>query len=290
MRIFWLKVYSALIFLAFFLLTVEAHVKTKKYYESLQLILEGKDPYKILKISPTATQSELKKQYHALSLKFHPDKNPSANATTKYIEIAQAYEILSDRTYRKEYDELVKNGIPWQEQYYGRYMHKWGAPQHDVRWVAFWLLTFVTGFKYLYQYYHYVVQTNRAKQTPLYKMHANMMRDQLGRKKKKNGKKSNNSEDTSEEEVGPQIVIHGAEPPKFRDLLIFQICALPYHLVLWVKNLISPTHVDYDKILCEQNNWTMEELEIKKKEYMEKYLERKTSAKMKRYRRWLKKQ
>ncbi|KAJ2547452.1 DnaJ-like protein, partial [Coemansia sp. RSA 1933] len=62
--------------------------------------------YDWLEISPTATQAELKKKYYVLALKYHPDKNPSAEAEEKFKQISEAYQILSDPKLRKQYNEL----------------------------------------------------------------------------------------------------------------------------------------------------------------------------------------
>ena len=59
----------------------------------------GKDYYKILGISRGATQDEIKKAYKKMALKFHPDKNKDPGAEDKFKEIAEAYEVLSDREY-----------------------------------------------------------------------------------------------------------------------------------------------------------------------------------------------
>ena len=63
-----------------------------------------KDFYKILEISRDASQSDIKKAYRKLALKYHPDKNKSPNATKKFQDIGEAYSVLSDPVKRRRYD------------------------------------------------------------------------------------------------------------------------------------------------------------------------------------------
>ncbi|KAJ0979374.1 hypothetical protein J5N97_014848 [Dioscorea zingiberensis] len=62
------------------------------------------DPYKVLGVDKKASQRDIQKAFHKLSLQYHPDKNKNKGAQEKFAEINNAYEILSDEEKRKNYD------------------------------------------------------------------------------------------------------------------------------------------------------------------------------------------
>jgi len=76
----------------------------------------GKDYYKILGLSKGASEEDIKKAYRKMALKYHPDKNKSADAEEKFKEVAEAYEVLSDKKKRDIYDQYgeegLKGGVP----------------------------------------------------------------------------------------------------------------------------------------------------------------------------------
>jgi molecular chaperone DnaJ len=64
----------------------------------------AKDYYNILGINKTATEDEIKKAYRKLAHQYHPDK--TGGDDKKFKEINEAYQILSDRTKRAQYDRF----------------------------------------------------------------------------------------------------------------------------------------------------------------------------------------
>ncbi|GEM_PF-1160261 len=65
-----------------------------------------KNYYEILGVSSNATVEEIKKQFRKLAHQYHPDKNKSTDAASRFIEITEAYEVLRDTVSREQYDEL----------------------------------------------------------------------------------------------------------------------------------------------------------------------------------------
>lgn len=71
----------------------------------------GKDYYKILGLTRSATDDDIKKAYRKLALKYHPDKNKTPGADEKFKEVAEAYEVLSDKKKRDIYDAHGEEGL-----------------------------------------------------------------------------------------------------------------------------------------------------------------------------------
>lgn len=67
------------------------------------------DHYKVLGVKRNATDDEIRKEYYKLAKKYHPDKSPldkKAEFTERFQKISDAYEILSDKTKRADYDSI----------------------------------------------------------------------------------------------------------------------------------------------------------------------------------------
>uniref|UniRef100_A0A0D6R3E3 DnaJ protein ERDJ3B n=1 Tax=Araucaria cunninghamii TaxID=56994 RepID=A0A0D6R3E3_ARACU len=74
--------------------------------------IAGKNLYDVLQVPRGASEEHIKKAYRKLALKFHPDKNPgNEEATKRFAEINNAYEVLTDREKREIYDRYGEEGL-----------------------------------------------------------------------------------------------------------------------------------------------------------------------------------
>ena len=73
---------------------------------------DKRDYYEVLGVSKTATDEEIKKAYRKLAKKYHPDANPDnkKEAEAKFKELNEAYEVLSDKQKRQNYDMFGHSG------------------------------------------------------------------------------------------------------------------------------------------------------------------------------------
>ncbi|MFZ2199192.1 MAG: DnaJ C-terminal domain-containing protein [Microgenomates group bacterium] len=65
-----------------------------------------RDYYDILGVTKSASASDLKSAYRKLALKWHPDRNKESGAESKFKEINEAYEVLSDAGKKAKYDQF----------------------------------------------------------------------------------------------------------------------------------------------------------------------------------------
>ena len=80
-------------------------------------MVKDKNFYDVLGIGTDADEQQIKQAYRALAIKFHPDRHHSADEAEKkkmserFKTISRAYEVLSDETLKRRYDQLGEKGL-----------------------------------------------------------------------------------------------------------------------------------------------------------------------------------
>jgi DnaJ-class molecular chaperone len=71
----------------------------------------ARDFYEVLGVSRTATDDEIRRAHRKLAKQFHPDRNKSPEAASRFSEVQEAYEALSDANKRARYDQFGHAGV-----------------------------------------------------------------------------------------------------------------------------------------------------------------------------------
>lgn len=92
-----------------------------------------KTHYEILNVSSEASESEIKRAYRKLALKYHPDKNDGdAIAAEKFMEINEIYNTLSDKSKREKYDQSLLGANNESKSGNGQKTRKKSASEFDI--------------------------------------------------------------------------------------------------------------------------------------------------------------
>ena len=93
--------------------------------------MDHKDYYKVMGVSQTATDKEIKLAYRRLARKYHPDISKEKDAEEHFKEVGEAYEVLKDPEKRKVYDQYMKNPNQQQSRGPSSYQHSPGESFAD---------------------------------------------------------------------------------------------------------------------------------------------------------------
>ena len=78
-----------------------------------------RDYYEILGVEKSASDEKIRKAFRKLALEFHPDRNKSPDASEKFKEISEAYQVLTDTDKRTKYDRFGHAGVDGQAGGFG---------------------------------------------------------------------------------------------------------------------------------------------------------------------------
>ncbi len=72
---------------------------------------KGPNYYQLLQVRRDTPISAVKKAYRSLSLELHPDKNKSPNAAEEFRKIQHAFDVITDKSKRRDYELLGEHGV-----------------------------------------------------------------------------------------------------------------------------------------------------------------------------------
>ena len=84
--------------------------KDEDEFKKLKQNSDFPDYYNTLGITKDASDREIKEKFRNLAKEWHPDRNPDPNTKEKMAQINKAYEVLSDKDRKKNYDKYFELG------------------------------------------------------------------------------------------------------------------------------------------------------------------------------------
>ena len=72
---------------------------------------QKRDYYDVLGVSKGASEEDIRKAFRKLALQYHPDRNKSPDASEKFKEINEAYQVLTNQEQRRNYDRFGHAGV-----------------------------------------------------------------------------------------------------------------------------------------------------------------------------------
>ena len=87
--------------------------------------------YHILGVAVNASDDQIKKAYKTLALKYHPDKNKDPGTEEKFKEVAEAYEVLSDKDKRRAFDIYGNESSKRTQKFKHGFCHSWFSSPSD---------------------------------------------------------------------------------------------------------------------------------------------------------------
>lgn len=208
------------------------------------------DCYEVLGVERKATAQEIKKAYRKLSLLYHPDKNKDEGSSDKFRAISKANEVLSNPEQR----DLFNYYLDHPREYYkvsGQHFIR-QLPKTDVRLILLGIILFFSGLLPVVQYQRYEeavkylkyatsnnlgLKSGGTKQTlELYRRACDLYEAKIKEAKlggDKNAGKLKMQKDPLflkivDEVVGTVKIEGGCRKPTRDDVLIVQICMMPY--------------------------------------------------------------
>jgi len=247
--------------------------------DPLNIFCGSKNCYDVLSVERQASAQDIKKAYRRLSLVYHPDKSKEENATELFRELTKANEVLSDPKKR----DLFNYYLDHPRDYYkvsGQYIYQ-QLPKADVRIILLGIVLFFSILLPVVQYQKWEsavkflrnatsnnlgLKNGGSKQTQELFRRACEIYEQRIKAAKESGDKTAGKLKMNkdplfkaivDEVVGDVKIEGGHHKPTVHDVLIVQICLLPYWALKWAVRFYGSRFDSRFLTLIDKENLTV---------------------------------
>eukprot|EP01048_Picozoa_sp_COSAG05_P003545 COSAG05_NODE_166_length_15185_cov_10.343497_5_plen_348_part_00 len=220
-------------------------------HDAAAIYCEPEECYKVLGLpslldaSVPPTDSEIKKAYRKLSMVWHPDKCKEEGCEAKFVDIANAYNILSNKESRDAYDYFLEH--PEAYGHTARYYKAVLAPEIPLWVVAVGFVLVMSVIHHGVRWQMYWRAQHWAKKSDVYKSRVAKMLEEQGADPAEVGEQELGTDD------GIELELTGYPKPVWTDLFVFQLPLIPlrfgyavYRASRWVVKY-SILRQPYDK-------------------------------------------
>lgn len=218
-----------------------------------------------------ATSTQIRRAFHKISLKYHPDKNKDPSAVEIFREAATAYEVLSNARSKADYDDMLENPQNFYTHRMRYYKHKFKHMRPST--VLYGLFILASVLHYLYWKSRYVKVTNLIMERPEVREKLNKIK--IDRETARVAELSAKGLDVSDHpspmltdqqiteqervDLAQFVEIGGwqGRAPTFADTLPVYVFWVPYRVTAWWVELLlyhykytftnTPVHPGYDQ-------------------------------------------
>ncbi|CAH8594954.1 unnamed protein product [Heterobilharzia americana] len=204
--------------------------------------------YDVLQVTRDDDKSRIRKAYHEMARKYHPDRQKTREDKLKAEErfrlINTAYEILSDPEQRREYDYMLDNPDQMYFHYYQYYRRQYST-KVDVRLVILSILFIISTIQYAGQWTSYNHALSYLLKDPKHRAKAKQLANAeglLNKSKYQVGKRLTRDElKEREEELLKRILKETVElrgdccRPSLKRVLLVRILFFPWTCFIWLR-------------------------------------------------------
>jgi len=196
--------------------------------------------YELLGVKKDAGALPIKRAYRKLATEWHPDKNPDPRAKSLFQKFANAYEVLSSKDMRDNYDYLLDHPYEF-PMHFMRFSRAKYVPKSDLRFVLFLTVVILSAMEFYLKKSKYEMDVKAVKASSRYQERLKQLLAEefkVGLKKSGGstkgksvkGDKADEAREKAEAMLHEEIIAQLVQPTRYQDTLAWKIFVAPLTL------------------------------------------------------------